>query len=245
MRFAKLALVLLLATCAWSATVYASPRPLPPLAPAQHDALSRALDQGRLTESEYALERARSLFALGRVRAEFGDVARPNPRAATFILRDLLARTRFLSGVDRAQAKAILSRPDGASTFLGEPAWDFDAIPTRFCEGGRPLCFHWDSNPSNPDAPPSADTDPPNGMPDQIERTIEVLDSVWDAETGALGYREPLGDSSTTLNDGGGPDLDIYIADIGSLGLFGYCTSDDPHAFEFTDPWAVSAYCVL
>jgi hypothetical protein len=245
MRFAKLALVLLLATCAWSATAYASPRPLPPLAPAQHDALSRALDHGRLTESEYALERARSLFALGRVRAEFGDVARPNPRAATFILRDLLARTRFLSDADRAQAKAILSRPDGASTFLGEPAWDFDAIPMRVCEGARPLCFHWDSNPSNPDAPPSADTDPANGTPDQIERTIEVLDSVWDEETGALGYREPLDDSSTTLNDGGGPELDIYIADIGSLGLFGYCTSDDPHAFEFTDPWAVSAYCVL
>ena len=245
MRFAKLALVLLLATCAWSATAYASPRPLPPLAPAQPDALSRALDQGRLTESEYALERARSLFALGRVRADFGDVARPNPHAATFILRDLLARTRFLSGADRAQAKAILSRPDGAPTFLGEPAWDFDAVPIQLCEGGRPLCFHWDSNQSNPDAPPSADTDPANGLPDQIERTMEVLDNVWDTETGALGYREPLDDSSTTLNDGGGPELDIYIADIGSLGLFGYCTSDDPQAFEFTDPWAVSAYCVL
>jgi hypothetical protein len=68
---------------------------------------------------------------------------------------------------------------------------------------------------------------------------------VWDTETGALGYRQPLDDSSTTLNDGGGPELDIYIADIGSIELFGYCTSDDPHAFAFTAPWAVSAYCVL
>jgi hypothetical protein len=72
-----------------------------------------------------------------------------------------------------------------------------------------------------------------------------VLDSVWDEETGALGYREPLDDSSTTLNDGGGPELDIYIADIGDFGLFGYCTSDDPQAFTFSAPWAVSAYCVL
>ena len=68
---------------------------------------------------------------------------------------------------------------------------------------------------------------------------------MWDAETAGLGYREPLDDSATTLNDGSGPELDIYIADIGSIGLFGYCTSDDPHAYEFSAPWAVSAYCVL
>ena len=68
---------------------------------------------------------------------------------------------------------------------------------------------------------------------------------MWDTETAGLGYRDPLDDSATTLNDGGGPQLDIYIADIGSIGLFGYCTSDDPHAYEFSAPWAVSAYCVL
>ncbi len=248
MRFTKLALVLLLATCAWSAAASASAasRPLPPLTPAKHDALSRALEQGRLTESQYALERARSLFTLGRVRAEFGHVAAANPHAATFILRDLLARTRFLSGSEHAEARAILSRPDGAPTFVGEPSWDFDAVPTSFCEGGgRPLCFHWDDNPTNRDSPPPADTNPANGIPDQIDDTIAVLDNVWDTETAGLGYRDPLDDSATTLNDGGGPQLDIYIADIGSIGLFGYCTSDDPHAYEFSAPWAVSAYCVL
>jgi len=248
MRFTKLALTLLLGTCVWSAAAPAStaPRPLPPLTPAKHDALSRALERGRLTESQYALERARSLFTLRRVRAEFGHVARANPHAATFILRDLLARTRFLSGSEHAEAKAILSRPDGAPTFIGEPTWDFDAAPTRFCQGGgRPLCFHWDDNPTNRDSPAAADTNPANGIPDQIDRTIEVLDNVWNTETAGLGYREPLDDSATTLNDGGGPQLDIYIADIGGIGLFGYCTSDDPHAYEFSAPWAVSAYCVL
>jgi hypothetical protein len=247
MRIAKLVFVLLLATCAWSAAAPASaaPRPLPPLTPVEHDALSRALQQGRLTESQYALERARALFALGRVRSEFGHVARANPHAATFILRDLVARTRFLSGSERTQAKAILSRPDGIPTFFGEPAWDFDADPKRQCEVIRPLCFHWDDNTTNRDSPPPADTNPANGIPDQVDRTMVVLDNVWDTETTGLGYREPLDDSATTLNDGGGPELDIYLADIGSIGLFGYCTSDDPHAFEFTAPWAVSTYCVL
>ena len=51
MRLAKLAFALLLAT--WSAgPASAAQRPLPPLAPAKHDALSRALQQGQLTESQ-------------------------------------------------------------------------------------------------------------------------------------------------------------------------------------------------
>jgi hypothetical protein len=74
---------------------------------------------------------------------------------------------------------------------------------------------------------------------------MAVVDNVWDTEVTGLGYRQPLDDSSTTLNDGGGPELDIYLADIGRYGLFGYCTSDDPHSFAFTAPWDVSAYCVL
>ena len=53
MRLAKLAFALLLGTCAWSAEpASAAQRPLPPLAPAKHDALSRALQQGQLTESQ-------------------------------------------------------------------------------------------------------------------------------------------------------------------------------------------------
>jgi hypothetical protein len=138
---------------------------LPPLTPAKHDALFRALEQGHLTESQYALERARSLFALQRVRDEFRHVAAANPHSATFILRDLLARTRFLSGAERSQAKSILSRPDGASPFLGEPPWDFDAEPAKVCEGGRPLCFHWDDNSTNRDSPPVTDTRPGNASP--------------------------------------------------------------------------------
>jgi len=242
----KLAVVTMLAAWAWT---FASPAgaarvPLPALTPAKHDALYKALVRGRLSESEYALARAHSLFALQRVRDQFGHVARPNPRSATLILRDLLVRAHALSGSERSEARALLARPDGAPTFNGEPTWDFDAEPRSVCEGGRPLCFHWDDNFSDRDAPPALDVNA-NSIPDQVESTMAVLDNVWDTETGALGYREPLSDSTTTLNDGGGPELDVYLADLGVYGLFGYCTSDDPHSFAFTDPWDVSAYCVL
>ena len=244
---AKLKLVVLaaLCACALAAPATAAPRELPPLTPSKHDALYRAFTDGRLTEAQYALERARSLFALERVRTQFGHVARADPRAATYILRDLVLRARFLSGAERAEANGILARPDGAPTFNGEPTWEFDAIPRAVCEGGRALCFHWDDNATNRDSPPAADTSPANGIPDQVDRTIAVLDNVWDTEVTGLGYRQPLDDSTTSLNDGGGPELDIYLADLGRYGLFGYCTSDDPHAFAFTAPWDVSAYCVL
>src|SRR4249919_415778 len=76
-------------------------RELPALAPAPDDALTDALESGELTKAEYALERAQSLFRLGKVRREFGDVERPGPRDATLILRDLAVRTRQLTGGDR------------------------------------------------------------------------------------------------------------------------------------------------
>src|SRR3954462_4378638 len=90
----KLAVVSLLAACAWT---FASPAAalrghLPALTPAKHDALYKALVHGRLSEPEYALARAESLFALNRVRDRFGHVTRPNPRSATPILRHPVRR---------------------------------------------------------------------------------------------------------------------------------------------------------
>ena len=56
-------------------------RPLPAPVPVADDALTAALETGELTEAEYALERARSLFQLARVRREYGYVARARCRA--------------------------------------------------------------------------------------------------------------------------------------------------------------------
>src|SRR5687767_9381954 len=86
------ALVCLLALSAGPAS--AAPKPLPKPVQVAEDALARALAAGRLSPASYTLERARSLFRLGAVRREFGDVARPEPHAATLILRDLTLRLR-------------------------------------------------------------------------------------------------------------------------------------------------------
>jgi hypothetical protein len=211
----KLAALCLTAVCALAAAapVEAHAKPLPTLTPVAHDALTRALEHGRLTEAQYALERARSLFSLQVVRREFGNVAKPGPRAATPLLRDLAVRVGFLSGSARRDAAALLARPPANQTT---------------CDLDRPLCYHWTNG-------------GPNGTsPADVSATMATIAAVWDLEVQTYGFLAPLPD-----NDG---PTDIYLRDLGSgkNPLFGYCTSDDPHAsdpnYPYRDVWA---YCVL
>jgi hypothetical protein len=196
----------------------ASPRELPGLAPAPRDALTRALDAGRLTEATYALARARTLFALAEVRDEFGPVAAPPARSATAILRDLVARAAFLSGRDRAEARAILARPGATDTA---------------CDVARSLCFHWSTGGRHA------------ASPQDVNETIDAFAAVWDLEVGTYGYRPPLPDSDSP-SDGGSAATDIYLRDLGrDRPLFGFCTTDDPDAarsYRYSD---ISAYCVV
>ena len=62
-----------------------------------------------------------------------------------------------------------------------------------------------------------------------------------------MGYQAPL-DDSTSTNHGPDGKLDVYISNLGSQQLYGYCTTDDP---DLVDPDSTypyydgSAYCVL
>lgn len=245
----KLAALCLPTLCALAiaAPAAAHPRPLPALAPAPHDALFRALEHGRLTEPEYALERARSLFHLRTVRREFGDVARPNPLAATLILRDLVMRVRRLAPDEQRAAHALLSRPTDA-TFRDEHHYTAPRSDWRSaCDASRPLCYHWVV--STPDAPPLTDTSPANGIPDTVDQTMATFASVWDLEVVDYGFQAPLPDT-TSRNDEGSSDTDIYLADLGGdkVKLFGYCTTDDPHFISRSSTYPyydASAYCVV
>jgi len=225
--------------------VAAPAKRLPPLTPVADDALTRAFERGSLTEARYSLQRARSLFALGAVRREFGQVAKPSLRDATPILRDLAARLPDLSAADRASARTILSRP--TDTFSGdEHHYRSNAIVATACDATRPLCFHWDERSSNRDSPPGADQ---NGstIPDAVDETMTTFAGVYDLEVGSYGYRAPLSDASSN-EDGGNGKTDIYLADLGgdSAPSFGYCTTDDPNAFDQNYLYYdVSAYCVV
>ena len=216
-------------------------KPVPSLVPVEADALGRALERGRIGEATYALERARSLFDLRGVRARYGDVRRADARAATLILRDLVARLDGLTASEQRQARAILARPtDGAADQFGDGYTVAEATPMCSTHG----CVHYVA--STLDAPALTDVSPVNGIPDYVDSAVTTFEEVWTAEVTTYGYRAPKSDI-TSVNNGGNALIDVYITQLGDQGLYGYCTTDDPN----TDPasgylyYDFSAYCVV
>ncbi len=216
-------------------------KPPPALVDAPEDALTRALARGRIDEATYALERARSLFDLARLRARYGEVARPDPRGATLVLRDLVLRLSDLTPAERAEASSILARPTDGAADPGENGY---AAPEETPVCSTNGCVHYVA--STADAPDLTDTDPANGIPDYVDAASAVLEEVWAKEVTELGYRAPRSDL-TSVNNGGDGRLDVYLVNLGDDGLYGYCTTDDPNAeagsgYRYYD---FSAYCVV
>lgn len=229
----------------WAGPATAARKPLPKPVPVANDALARALASGRLTPAGYALQRARSLFRLGAVREEFGDVARADKHDATLIMRDLALRLRQLPAAQRAEGESLLARPTD-SRRKDPDAWSVpEAAASPACDAN--VCIHWVA--STRDAPPLADGDA-DGVPDWIEDVVQpTFANVWSAEIDApptgLGNPAPLSDLASR-NDGGDGRLDVYLTDLGDDFVFGYCTSDDPNLRDPDYPFfAFSAYCVL
>jgi hypothetical protein len=193
-------------------------------------------DPGARTEAEAALARAQALFASA---AFDGTVARRDPRSATLVLRDLVLRLNDLSATDRAAALALLARPTDGDADDQDQGYKVEEA-TPICT--TRACVHYVT--TTVDAPP-ADDDDDDGVPDYIETVVDTTDEVWDREITQFGFRRPKSDV-TSENNGGNGLIDIYVAQIGNDGLYGYCTTDDPNASDPDYPtWDFSAYCVV
>ena len=57
-----------------------------------------------------------------------------------------------------------------------------------------------------------------------------------------LGYRPPLSDGSIGPEGDPADHIDVYLADLGRKGIYGYCTSDQPDGDATRQ---VYGYCVL
>ncbi len=182
-------------------------------------------------QADRALQRASALYA--------GPASSPDPREATLILRDLVLRLDDLSPAERARAESLLARPDDGAA---DPDQQGYSVPAAQPLCSEHFCLHWVA--TSHDAPAPADTNA-NGLPDQVDLTSRVLEEVWQKEVVEYGYRPPKADDASPNH---GPDgrIDIYLADIGDDGIYGFCTTDDPTAASGPNgPWDVSAYCVL
>ena len=240
-RFLLLASLATVAVLAFAGNAAASERSLAAAPP--NDALSRALASGQITGAQYSLQRALAILAPRLADARYASAAaHADPREATMALRDLAARIGSLSRSDRRLAMRLLARPtDGAS----EGPAGYVRVPRanrkRVCT--TRFCVHWVTRGS--ERPSLVDRNR-NGRPDYIDKTVRTMNTVWRKEIGSFGYKKPRSDSLSGSHHGGNPNgrIDIFIANIGNRGLYGYCTTDDPRINRNTHRQN-SAYCVF
>lgn len=155
--------------------------------------------------------------ALARAQAVLAG--RAPGRDATMTLLQLVRHRDQLQGDDLAAAKRVLSRPTDPDD---EDYYGNGADVLSDC--GTYVCVHWvEAGDDQTDS-------------DFAQLTLETMDAVH-ATYLAAGYRPPLPDSGL----GGNNKPDVYLANIGPEGLYGYCTSDDDESQGY-DIWA---YCVL
>ncbi len=154
----------------------------------------------------------------------------------TMLLLELRRRLDGLSAGERRTAERYFARPtDGNEDFganygaRARPTSDCAQAPRR----SPRFCVHWARRTA--DAPPSGDRDR-DGIPDQVETTRAVVSQVWRRTVTRGGYRAPLRDGSR----GGNGKLDVYLADIGDAGVFGYCATERKVSGN-----ARYGYCVL
>ena len=162
----------------------------------------------------------------------------------TLTLRDLFRARTSLTGADRRAADAILARPtDSGGDYVGEgykPVSYGSASPKSYCpETGR-VCVHWVS--TGPEKVADLTDANRNDVPDYVETVHATTLEVWKREVDGLGYREPMPDGGLSATRGNPDDrLDVFLADLGSRGLYGYCAPDGLNFRARTQP----GYCVL
>jgi hypothetical protein len=160
-------------------------------------------------------------------RADAALAGRPGPAAyrldASIALRDVFVARPTLADSDKWRASRILARPSNRSA---DPYGDgYGTKSTRVCRGQ--VCVHYVR--TTRDAPPNRAW---------ARSTLRVMHRVWREEVDRLGFRPPPSDG----RHGGDGRFDVYLKELGSQGLYGYC------APEYRLPGqrhVASGYCVL
>lgn len=167
---------------------------------------------------------------LGTASSASADPSRPDPTLthALEVVQDALAGkgnvdlTLALADLYAAEPDRVLARPDGtAPLFGGEPR--YPGPGAVLC--GKHICVHYATRKAllGPDhRPPATDADL-DGVPDWVETVSAVMENVWTKEIDGLSYEAPLADGVR----GGDARLDVYLADIGKQGFYGYAQPED------------------
>ncbi|RHW26796.1 hypothetical protein D0Z08_11355 [Nocardioides immobilis] len=142
---------------------------------------------------------------------------------STLAMRDLFVARPTLGPLESMLVSALMARPTDGNQ---DPGGDGYRGPARKLCGQR-ICVHHAVR--GADAPSTRRW---------VRRTLRVLGNVWDHEVDGLRFRPPPSDGRR----GGDDRFDVYLADLGDRGLFGYCT---PERRVRGERRAASSYCVL
>ena len=183
-----------------------------------------------------------AVAALHRAQALVSPPSAGNPLLhgvdGTLVLRDLATALPALGPAERRTAQRLLARPTdpgGDGTVQLDPAQ-----LTTVDDAAGHFSVHF--VPGTPNA--RVDTDNSADPAWVTNDVLPALDRAWSTEVGTMGYQAPLPDrTDTDPTDVGNPDprLDVYLANLGQYGIYGYCTTADPSATTPQQP----AYCVL
>ncbi|WP_182379597.1 MXAN_6640 family putative metalloprotease [Nocardioides sp. WS12] len=199
--------------------------------------------------AEQALEAAEELLdptaAPATTKAD-----REHGKDVTLALRDLAASRADLPKDKKDDAGRLLARPTDGLGASGSYECDGNNGPpcyqtpenTPLCSGY--LCVHY------VDGADASAADPENNgtsgrwsgtdaaYPDYVEFVWQAFSVVANAYTNA-GYQRPASDGF--IGGNGADKVDIYIAELGQFGIYGYCATDENISGQGPAP----AYCVV
>jgi hypothetical protein len=153
----------------------------------------------------------------------------------TMALRDLAVLRDALPAAEQKRAASYLARPTDKPTRCIDVSCYRTRKVRRACSGV--VCVHWVRRADDRRNGVSRKDRDRDGKPNYVEKVLATVTKVHRTFVRA-GYRAPLPDGRR----GGNGKRDIYLAQIGNFGFYGYCTTDDRRVPRHG---AASAYCVL
>ena len=173
-------------------------------------------------------DQARAERALDQTEDLFSGHGVHSGRELTLALAKLARRKAALRPSDRDEAQALLARPtDNSADPQGHRYTAPEALP--YCTAN--FCIHYVT--STADAPSLAGSTP---VPDYVKNMANEFEFVHSVENGALGWDEPKSDGVKGI---GLAMTDVYIAQIGDEGNYGYAAAEEDsvssHAYLVMD----------
>lgn len=198
--------------------------------------------------AEAALDTVEEILESGPVDPQATGEAGATGKDLTLALRDLAAARSDLPKAKRATAARLLARPTDAPAACADPeTGDLVCYPAaqaeRYCNSM--VCIHWVDRSDNARHGVPTENDGAGGrynganpaVPDYAEYALATVTRVAQRYA-AAGYRSVAADGI----EGGDSRPDVYLGQLGDVGVYGYCAPDD---YSITDHVPSPGYCVL